>query len=99
MKPETLFKVKVMDHLKKMENVWFVKIQQMSICGTPDLLICVRGVFVALELKKDDKEKPTKLQQYNLDEIERCGGIAMVASPQNWNYIYYVLRKLNEGAR
>lgn len=46
--------------------------------GTPDLLACVGGVFVAIEVKRPG-EKPTELQQYRLERIEAAGGIAFCA--------------------
>jgi len=46
--------------------------------GTPDLLICYKGRFIAIELKVRDN-KPTKLQEYRLKEIRNAGGIADVA--------------------
>lgn len=46
--------------------------------GTPDLLCCVQGVFVAIEVK-GEKGKVSELQQHRLDTIAAAGGIAFVA--------------------
>ena len=81
--PETLFKVKVKKHLDKIPNIWYEKIQQVTIRGTPDFLICYAGRFVAWELKKDAKSKATKLQQYELDGVAKAGGVAVVVHPGN----------------
>jgi pterin-4a-carbinolamine dehydratase len=59
-----------------------VKVQQVSIRGTPDFLLCVSGVFVAIELKTDDG-KLDKLQEWNLKKIADTGGIAIVLTPSN----------------
>ena len=64
------------------------------ILGTPDFLLCVGGIFVALELKKDAKSPLSALQELNLKRIEQCGGISLVAYPENWDDIYDYLRNL-----
>lgn len=61
-----------------------MKIQQLSISGTPDFLICLNGVFIALELKTNTG-KVSKLQEYNLNKIAKCGGISIVLMPQNFD--------------
>jgi len=43
--------------------------------GTPDITACIRGKFIALEVKCPG-EKATKLQEYNLRLIRDAGGIA-----------------------
>jgi Holliday junction resolvase len=43
--------------------------------GTPDLLVCHRGRFLALEVKLRGNE-PTALQEYEMDKIRLAGGIA-----------------------
>lgn len=54
----------------------------MTIRGTPDFLLCVSGVFVAIELKVEDG-KLDKLQEWNLQQIADSGGIAIVMTPEN----------------
>lgn len=96
-KPETKFKENtVAPFLKVLANTWFVKTQQRATRGTPDYLICVNGMFVALELKKDAREKPDPLQSYNLNRIIECKGIAMVAFPENWDEVSKVLTTLSD---
>ncbi len=68
----------------------------MSICASPDFMLCSRGLMVGLELK-DDGEEPTKLQHYKGSEIMRCGGIYLVARPSNWESIKLALIKLDRG--
>lgn len=97
MKPETLFKVRVRKDLKKLPNTWFVKVQQVTINGTPDFLLCVNGVFVALELKASEKDKTTKLQDYNIDQINKANGYAFKAYPENWIMIFNILEKIARG--
>lgn len=99
MKKETRFKTgTVAPFLKALPNTWFVKTQQRAIRGTPDYLLCVNGMFVGMELKKDGKEKPDPLQQYNLGRIKASKGIALVAHPENWEKVSRVLTILANDA-
>lgn len=82
--PETLFKEKVVRKLKAIPNIWWVKVQQVGLRGTPDLLICVNGFFVAWELKvPPNKVKPGTLQHLALTMIEKAGGYSAEVTPQN----------------
>ena len=96
-KPETLFKEKVMLTLRNLPYSWWEKIQQAAIRGTPDIIGCVAGTFVAIELKKDKNAKPDELQRWKLDQIDRAGGVAMVVHPGNWDRMYNRLLKLAGG--
>lgn len=89
MQEETKFKIKVKSDLKETfgTDCWLVKIQQQSINGTPDLLICLCGIFVAIELKRDGKELPEEIQLYNLRKIQNAGGYSFTAYPENWGEI------------
>ena len=93
-KPETVFKERVARDLKKIPGIWFEKIQQVAIRGTPDYLICLAGKFIALELKASEKDLPDPLQRHKLMEILRAGGVALVAWPGNWKATYEGIRKL-----
>jgi hypothetical protein len=59
-----------------------LKTQELSRSGTPDILACIDGIFVAIELKTNEG-KTSPLQRYNLDKIENCGGISMVVTPDS----------------
>lgn len=95
--PETKFKEKVITDLKKLPNTWFTKIQQLAKSGDPDFACCINGMFVAIELKKDAKSKPSPLQQWVLEAIVEAGGIACVANPENWKSTLEELTKLANG--
>ena len=86
-KPETILKEKVLEELREIKNSYWVKIQQVSIKGIPDILGTINGRFIALELKKDEKEKANKLQEYVLHEIDKAGGIALVIHPTNFDEV------------
>lgn len=51
--------------------------------GIPDLLVCCKGRFIGIELKAP-KGKPSDLQIYNLREIDRSGGYAVLLYPDQW---------------
>lgn len=91
-KPETLFRERVTPLLKALPFTCVLSIQQVAIRGTPDMLLCIAGHFVALEFKKDERSQPTKLQRHTLEKIERAGGSAFVVCPENWDRIYSHLR-------
>lgn len=85
MQPETKFKMKVMNRLKTILDLYVVKIQQVSVRGIPDLIICYKGKFVAWELKvPPNKLKAGSLQEHNLNLISKAGGIAREVTPQNF---------------
>lgn len=50
---------------------------QFGVAGTPDLLCCVGGRFLALEVKVGTNDT-TELQQQRINEIRRAGGSAVV---------------------
>lgn len=93
-KPETKFKEKAVKDLKRLPQTWVVKTQQVSVCGTPDLLICHKGMFIAIELKSTENDDPTPLQERNLNLIAEAGGLSYVAHPGNWVAVLASLQKL-----
>ena len=58
-----------------------------STAGVPDILACVAGRFVAVEVKSPTapkaKREPTKAQNHNLQTIAESGGIAMCVTSLN----------------
>ncbi len=88
----------VVPFLKTLKHTWFTSIQQVSIKGTPDILLCANGRFVGLELKTNEG-KLSKLQEYNLECIEKAGGMAIVANPSTWDgiktFLTHIDRKTN----
>ncbi len=87
MNPESKFKIKVMKDLKTLGKIWILKTQEKGRRGVPDLLICLNGQFVAIELKAEKKE-PDPLQMFELNCIESASGLALVAYPENWKEIF-----------
>lgn len=48
--------------------------------GTPDILACVKGVFVGIEVKKPKGGRASDLQKLKIKQIEQAGGIGIVAN-------------------
>jgi hypothetical protein len=91
-KPETVFRSKVFTWLAiHLPGAWFESIQQIAIGGTPDILGCVRGRFVALEIKAEEKSPVSELQKLKLERIASAGGTALVVHPQNWTDVQKTL--------
>lgn len=97
--PETRFKERIRPLLSALPNTWLVKIQQVVLRGTPDFLMCINGVFVALELKSSCKENPTELQLYNLKKITEARGLALVVYPENWSEVYECLHQISKNGK
>lgn len=60
--------------------------------GAPDFLICLNGKFVGFETKAAGN-KPTALQQKNLDQITAQGGLALVVNEDNVDRVCDYLTK------
>lgn len=93
MQGETRFKIKALDRLREIPNSWWVKIQQRSMRGTPDILGCIKGQFVAIELKVGDG-RVDKLQEWTLHQIKKTGAQALVMRPENFESMIAHLEKL-----
>ena len=61
---------------------WVVKFHgdAFSTAGVPDLLACIKGWFVGIEVKADDGE-PSELQIWTVKQIRKAGGVAVVLFP------------------
>jgi hypothetical protein len=96
-KAETTFRQgRVIPFLKTLKNTWFTPIQQVTVRGVPDFLLGCRGRLVGLELKTD-VGKVDPLQAHTLEQIEKCGGVAIVARPGNWDAVKDQLNELDRG--
>ena len=81
----------------KLKGVWHVKYFANSFTpvGIPDILACCNGRFLAIEVK-NEKGTTSPLQDYNLEEIQKSGGVAIVVRPQNFDYFKLVVETLLE---
>lgn len=93
-KPETVFREKVVKFLKALPKSHFFSIQQTTIRGTPDILACINGKFIALEIKSSVKSIISELQIYNIQLINMAGGVGMFVAPENFENTKWQLEKL-----
>ena len=66
---------------------------KFSKVGTPDILACVNGYFVAVEVKAENG-KPSDLQLYHLDEIRKAGGLAFLLYPKDFEQFEQKIKNL-----
>ena len=78
MKEQTIIN-QIKAYLVGVPNLFFWKTHggQFGTAGIPDIIICYRGKFIALEVKAPGRE-PTALQKLVLNRITDAGGIATV---------------------
>lgn len=82
---EGAFQTKVIKYLKNLPNTWYFKVWgggfQRS--GIPDIICCINGHFVALELKTETG-RASKLQEYNIRCIKEANGTAILLRPSQF---------------
>lgn len=97
MLPEKQFETKIKKYLDSID-AWHVKFFANSYtkAGIPDLLCCVSGHAVAIEVKADNG-KPSELQLYNIRKIREAGGFAFVVYPSGYEKLKDILNNLKLG--
>ena len=94
MTPEAKVKKKVVEQLKKIKAYYFYPMTHgYGRSGVPDIVGCFESLFFGIECKAKGN-KPTALQQKNLDEITKAGGIALVIDEHN---VDQVIELITEG--
>lgn len=66
----------------KDKNYWFFKVHgsMFQPSGIPDILACINGKFVAIEVKRTKGGIVSPLQKAQIEMIKKNGGIAGVAN-------------------
>lgn len=84
MASEKQFENKIKKFLKD-NGCWYVKVWGggFQTSGIPDLICCVGGEFVAVEVKAANG-KTSELQQFTIRKIQESGGNAMVLYPHQF---------------
>jgi len=98
-KQETVFKQRIAPKLHALPNSWWVKVQQVAVRGTPDILGCINGYFIALELKRDEKAPVAKLQAWTHEKILASRGVMLVVYPENWDETFTYLQRIANGEK
>ena len=94
MTPEAKVKKKVVAHLKDLGAYYFYPVTGgYGRSGVPDIIACMNGKFIGIECKAG-KNKPTPLQEKNLNEIIAAGGVALVVSETNMDLAFSMLNDL-----
>ena len=78
MTPEAKVKKKVKALLDKHGAYYFMPIGgPYAVQGVPDIICCIKGRFVGIECKANGG-RITALQERNLDQIQKNGGVAIL---------------------
>lgn len=80
--------------LKTLARTFFFIKEAHSVRGYPDLICCINGKFVGIEIKKNEAELNDPrhaLQKYRLTQIEWAGGYGYTVYPENWGEIKRLL--------
>src|ERR1700733_11682075 len=81
MTPESKIKREIVAYLDSLgERCWHVPYHNIGygVAGVPDRLVCYRGYFLAIEIKRATGQ-PTPWQLRQIDLIMQAGGRAVVA--------------------
>ena len=83
----------------KKHNAWYTMPNQAGFSqrGVPDILACCNGVFIGIECKFG-KNKPTALQEQQLEAIQNAKGVSLVVHENNLKSLEAVLEAVS-GAR
>ena len=94
MTPEAKVKKKVVDVIKKYGAYYFFPATGgYGRSGVPDIVCCYRGVFIAIECKAGNN-KPTPLQEAEMDKIRKAQGFVLVVNETNIADVEILLRDI-----
>jgi hypothetical protein len=94
--PEKKVKAKVVAQLKTLGAYYFYPVTGgYGASGVPDIVACLKGRFIGIECKANGN-KPTALQQMNLNQIAAQGGIALVIDETNVNELKGMIENVLE---
>lgn len=98
MAAEKNFENKIKKYIKELGgyHIKYWAGSQFTKSGVPDLICCINGYYVAIEVKAQNG-KPSELQLYNIDKIREAGGFAFVAYPSAWEELKNILYDLSKG--
>jgi len=74
---ESAIQKKILNYLKTIDNCWFIKTISTNRNGTPDIIGVLEGRLFGLEVKRPGN-KPSKIQEYQIEKIQQAGGLASV---------------------
>lgn len=85
MAAEKTFENEIKKFLNKLPNTWYFKVWSgpYSKSGIPDIIACINGHFVALEVKAENG-RASELQKRNIRLINECKGQAYIVYPNDF---------------
>jgi hypothetical protein len=88
-KLESVFQKRALKRLRREQDLYVFTKEALAIRGIPDLIGCYKGLFFALELKKDiSSTRATTgrivLQKYVIGLINKAGGFARISCPETF---------------
>ena len=94
MAQEKAFEEKIKKHIE-MIGGWQVKYfaNRMTKKGIPDILACISGHFIAIEVKAQNG-RSSELQVYQCNKIRMSGGLAHIVYPSGWEQLKVILNML-----
>lgn len=75
--PEGYEKAAIRKYLDSLSMCWYMSpaTYGFGASGAPDILVCLGGRFVGIEVKREGK-KPTTIQTRRMEQIVEAGGVA-----------------------
>lgn len=78
MAAESLVQAKIIKHLQN-RHAYVVKVITASKAGVADLLVCYKGLFIAIEVKAPGKlGNQSELQKVNAAMVRASGGVSLL---------------------
>lgn len=96
MAAEKTFENKVKKYIED-HGGWQVKFfaNRMTKTGIPDILACINGYFVAIEVKAEHG-RPSELQKHHVKKINESGGYAIILYPQDYIFFQDLINSLKK---
>jgi Holliday junction resolvase len=93
--PEKRVKDKVVKILKEFGAYYFFPATYgFGRSGVPDIVCCFNGNFFAVECKAG-KNKPTTLQEREMEAIRNTGGTALVINEENTHHVRILIEEMS----
>ncbi|MGL5153112.1 MAG: VRR-NUC domain-containing protein [Clostridium sp.] len=95
MAAEKQFENQIKKFLDKLPDTWYFKVWSgpYSKSGIPDIIACINGNFVALEVKAENG-RASELQKRNIRVINECNGLGLIVYPSDFEKLKETLLEL-----
>ena len=96
MAAEKNFENRIKKYIEK-KNGWYVKFfaNAYTKSGIPDILCCLNGRFLGIEVKQEIG-KPSELQEFHLQEINKRNGVGILAYPSGFDELKSIMDMICE---